>query len=284
VKLARFQLLAAALLFSTGGVAVKLAALSAWQLAGFRSGVAALVLWLVAPTWRARPRPLELAVAAAYAATLILFITANTLTTAANSIFLQTTAPLWVLAFAPWLLGEANRRRDFVVAAILAAGLVLFFVSSEAPQVTAPAPARGNLVALAAGVTWALTLIGLRRLAREPEPGRESAGVAVTWGNALAFVVCLPFAVPVAAARPLDWALVVYLGAIQIALAYLWMVRGLRSLRVVEASLLLVLEPVTSAALAWFALGEAPGLLPGIGCAVIAIGLVVQAAGVGRPD
>ena len=85
-------------LISTGGAAIKLTALSSWQVAGFRSGIAALVLWLLIPgarrgwTWRTA------LIGVAYAATLILFVLANKLTTSANAIFLQYTAPAYVAA------------------------------------------------------------------------------------------------------------------------------------------------------------------------------------------
>ncbi len=212
VALSRFYVLAAAVLFSTGGAAIKLVALSSWQIAGFRSGIAALALWLAIPAWRRFWEPRALVVGCAYAATMILFVTANTLTTAANSIFLQTTAPLYVLLLAPRLLGERNRPSDIAVAGMLAVGLALFFVGSEAPFSTAPEPLRGNLVAAASGVSWALTLLGLRWLAREgPAASSDATGAAIVAGNGLACGVCLPFALPVLESAALDWALVGYL-------------------------------------------------------------------------
>src|SRR5688500_15647594 len=108
--MARLQVLAAALLFSTGGAAVKATTLTAWQVAGFRSGIAALAVFLLVPaarrgwTWHVVP------VGVAYAATLVLFVTANKLTTAANAIFLQASAPLYMLAFGPLLLREPVRQ------------------------------------------------------------------------------------------------------------------------------------------------------------------------------
>src|ERR1700736_4333368 len=83
----------AALLFSTGGAAFKAASLTGWQVASFRSLVAAVVLLAAIPgtrrgwSWRMAP------VACAYAATLVLFALANRLTTSANAIYLQSTAP-----------------------------------------------------------------------------------------------------------------------------------------------------------------------------------------------
>lgn len=275
---ARLLVIGAALLFSTGGAAIKLSTLSAWQIAGFRSGIAAALLWLLVPAWRGRPTWRTLAVGCAYAATLILYVTANTLTTAANSIFLQTTAPLWVLLLAPLLLGEATRRSDLVVAGLLGAGLVLFFVAGDEPLRTAPDPLRGNAVAALSGVSWALTLIGLRALARStPREGLDEMGSSVVLGNALAFAFCLPFAVPVGPVSALDWSLVGYLGTFQIGAAYLLMVRGVRGLRALEVSFLLVVEPVASTVWAWAIHSEWPSTVSLAGCLMVMMGLMTQA-------
>jgi drug/metabolite transporter (DMT)-like permease len=274
---ARLLVVGAALLFSTGGTVIKLSALSAWQLAGFRSGIAALLLWLLVPAWRGRPTWQALAVACAYATTLILYVTANTLTTAANSIFLQTTAPLWVLLLAPLLLGEASRRSDLVVAGLIGGGLILFFVGGDEPVRTAPDPLRGNVIATLSGISWALTLIGLRALARAtPREGVDATGSAVVLGNALAFAFCLPFAVPVGPVSALDFGLVAYLGAFQIGAAYLLMVRGMRGLRALEVSFLLVVEPVASTLWAWAVHAELPSTLSLAGCLMVLMGLMTQ--------
>jgi drug/metabolite transporter (DMT)-like permease len=108
----RLLVLSAALLFSTGGAAIKATALTGWQVASFRSGIAAVVLLLCMPAWRRVWHPRTLAVGAAYAATMILFVLANKLTTATNTIFLQYTAPLYLLLLAPWLLREPVRLSD----------------------------------------------------------------------------------------------------------------------------------------------------------------------------
>ena len=274
----RTRVLAAAVLFSTGGTAIKLAALSSWQIASFRSGIAALALWLMIPAWRRGWNGRALAVASAYAATLILYVLANTLTTAANSIFLQNTALLYVVLLAPRLLGERNQRSDLWVVALIVAGLLAFFLGSEAPLRTAPDPAAGNIVAAVAGITWALTLLGMRWLAREPHaPDRDPSGAAIVLGNVLAFLVCLPLAFPVVESGAGDWAVVSYLGLFQIGVAYVALVRGMRALRAVEVSLLLMIEPVLNAFWAWLVHDELPGPWSLVGCVLISVGVLVRA-------
>jgi drug/metabolite transporter (DMT)-like permease len=266
----RLQVLSAALLFSTGGAAIKLTTLSSWQVAGLRSGLAALALLLLVPSWRAFWRPPALWVGAPYAATLILFVVANKLTTAANAIFLQGTAPLYLMLLGPAVLGERLSLADLVFAGLLAIGMLLFFVGVEPTWATAPDPAAGNLVGAATGLTWALTLLGLRWLGRDgASRGSELAGPAVVAGNLLACLLCLPFALPVPAAAAADWLVVAYLGVFQIGLAYVLMTRGLRSLPALEVSLLLLLEPVLNALWAWLVHGEQPGSWSLAGCAII---------------
>ena len=259
-NLLRLAILGAAFLFSTGGAAIKATSLSNVELAAARSGVAAGVLLLVAPGWRVFWRPDTLLVGVGDAAVMVLFVTSNKLTTAANAIFLQSTAPIYVLVLAPWLLGERNRRSDYALTAVLLAGAALFFVGDELPLRTAPQPQLGNWFAVAAGFCWACTLVGLRWLARRStQPGENLAGSAAIAGNLMAFAACAPLALPVAEVSHRDLLIVLYLGVFQIALAYLLMTRALRGLPAIEISLLLLVEPVLNSFWAWRVHGEAPG-------------------------
>jgi drug/metabolite transporter (DMT)-like permease len=256
--LARLQVLAAALLFSGGGAGIKACALSSYQVASFRSGVAALAVWILVREARTPPGPRALLVGSAYAATLVLFVLANKLTTAANTIFLQSTAPLYIVLLGPWLLGERIRKGDLGLLALALAGLAMFFVGIEPPRSTAPDPARGNLLALLAGATWALTLMGLRWMSRGGRGGASSPAAAVLAGNVIAFLAVLPPALPVGPARPADWAIIAGLGLLQIGLAYRFLTAAFRHVPALEASLLLLLEPVLNPVWAWIVQGERP--------------------------
>jgi DME family drug/metabolite transporter len=264
---ARFQLIGAALLFSTGGAAIKAAAFTGWQIASFRSGIAALALLLMTPaarrgwTWQAA------LVGVAYAGCLTLFVLANRLTTAANTIFLQSTAPLYLLLLAPWVLKEPIRRQDIKFMLVVGLGLALFFVGVETPAATAPDPVRGNLLALASGFCWALAVCGLRWLGSRE--GRGSPLGAVISGNLTAFLIALPLALPVGAHPAADWLLVVYLGVFQIALAYVLVTRAITHIRALEASVILLLEPVLNPIWAWVVQGEVPGAWALVGGAII---------------
>lgn len=278
----RLFILAAALLFSTGGTAIKLSELTSWQISSFRSGLAVVLLWLLMPRWRAWRKPPTMLVGTVFGATLVLFVIANTLTTAANTIFLQYSAPLYVLLLGPRLLGESNRRSDYVLIALLAAGMLLLFFGQDAPSATAPNPALGNWFGLIAGVTWALTLMGLRWLALRPDLP-EASGAAVISGNAIACVVCLPMAFPVAETTALDWGVVLYLGVIQTSLAYLLLIRGVGKIRAIEVTLLMLIEPLASGMWAWLVHAETPSAMSLVGCGLILVGVAAQAS-LGRSE
>lgn len=265
---ARLRIIAAAVLFSTGGTAVKACALTGWQVACFRSGLAALALSLFLPAARRGWSWRSALVGTAYAATMILYVVANKLTTSANTIFLQDTAPLYVLLASPFLLRETVRRRDLLFMATVAAGLVLFFFGTEPYRETATDPMTGNVLAAIAGITWAATILGLRWLGRDPA-AREGTVAAVAMGNVIAFLVCLPQALPVEHVAPADWAVVAYLGVFQIGLAYVLLTRGIAHVPAFEVSTLLLIEPVINPIWTYGFQGEVPSVWALCGGALI---------------
>jgi drug/metabolite transporter, DME family len=252
----RLQIVAAALLFSTGGAAVKAATLTGWQVSSFRSALAAIVLLAALPAARRGWNWRMLPVAIAYAATLILFVLANRLTTSANAIFLQATAPLYVLLLGPWLLHERVRRSDVFYIAAVALGLAFFFLGRDAAMATAPDPPRGNLLALASGVTYALMLAGLRWQGKHGEP--DAALKTAAAGNVLACLLALPAALPVHQFSAADAVVILYLGCFQVGLAYWCLTRAMRHVPAFEATTMLQLEPAASPFWTWFIHGEVP--------------------------
>ena len=215
-------------------------------------------------------------VGAAYAGTMLLFVLSNKLTTAANTIFLQSTAPLYLLLLAPWLLGEHIRRRDIALMAVVACGMALFFLGSEPAVSTAPNPAAGNVIAAASGVFWALTIAGIRWIARSAGAGQSTLAHIVV-GNLIACAVALPLAIPVEHAAAADWMFILYLGVVQIGVAYACMTAGLRKVPAFEASIIMLIEPVLNPLWAWLFHHEQPGALPLTGGAIILAATLVNA-------
>ena len=255
---ARLEVLAAALLFSTGGAAIKATSLSGFEVAGLRSGIAAAVLLVLLPAARRGFTRRAAVVGLAFACSLVLFVSANKLTTAAAAIFLQSTAPLYVLVLGPWLLRERASRSDLVLMLPVAAGLLLVFAGAGTPGRTAPDPVRGNLLALLSGVTWACAIMGLRWMGTDR---RTSPLASVVAGNLIAFVACLPMLRPPAAVPLGDWAAIAYLGVFQVALSYVFLTAGVRRLPALQTSLLLLAEPALNPVWAWIVHGERPTAL-----------------------
>jgi drug/metabolite transporter, DME family len=275
---ARLLVLLTAVLFSTGGAAIKACTLSGAQVACFRSGIATLALLAFAPAARRRPDRATLLTSVAYAATVLLFVMATKLTTAANAIFLQSTAPIWLLLLSPLLLREPVRGRDLWVMLIVSAGLALVLLGEERPQASAPDPVLGNALALASSVTFALLLAGLRWL------GARGGGPlpAVVQGNLLACLVALPAALPVAQVSAADVGVLLFLGCVQIGLAYTLLCAAVPHVPALQASLLLLIEPALNPLWTWITQGEVPGALAVAGGMVILAATVVQAAQAGR--
>jgi drug/metabolite transporter (DMT)-like permease len=276
----RAQVVTTAVLFSTGGAAIKATSLGGLEVAALRSAFAAVALALflafssrdrregraIGAAGKDRLDLPAIGVALSYAATMTLFVVATKWTTAANAIFLQACAPLFVAPLAYVALGERVERADLALMAALAVGVALFFAGVRAPVVTAPAPMLGNLTATTCAVVWAMTVVGLRRLEAQ---GRDAARLTLLPGNLFVAVVAAalaPWRNPVHAS---DLAIVAYLGVVQIAVAYVLLTRGVRRVPALEASLLLLLEPVLSAVWAWLVHGEPVSALAGLGGAVV---------------
>jgi drug/metabolite transporter (DMT)-like permease len=212
------------------------------------------------------PAP-TLPVAAAYAATLLLFVLANKLTTSANAIFLQATAPLWVALLSPVLLHEPIRRTDLLYITAVGCGMSLLFTGNDHAVATAPDPPHGNILALASGITYALMLAGLRWLGRHGNPNAGLATVAA--GNVLAFAIGLVPALPVTHFAVADAGILLYLGTAQIGIAYWCLTRGISHVPAFEAVTTLQLEVAMNPVWTWLIHGERPGARSITGGAVI---------------
>lgn len=266
----RLAILAAAVLWSTAGAAIKLTALSSWQINSGRSLIAAAVLFLALPGSRRMLSRKGFLVALAYAATVALFVIANKLTTAANAIFIQDTAPVWVLLLSPLLLKESASKSELTAAPVFLVGLALFFFDRLQPGQLA-----GNLVALASGVAFSLCIMGLRGQNRE-------AQAILVWGNVIAGVLTLWPAFEGPAPGPTDWGILAFLGIVQLGLAYALFQYGLRETKAVEASLLALPEPVLNALWAFLLVNEVPGKWALVGGAIILLATLWRTLAAGR--
>lgn len=273
---ARLRILFTAILFSTGGAGIKLAHFTPWQVAGFRSGIAAIAVLFLVPAARRIENRATLwkasMVGVAYGATLILFVLSTRYTTAANAIYLQAVAPIYILLLGHWLLHERITPRDLGFVGVMAAGVLCFFIGEPVATATAPAPSLGNILGAVSGITYAFLIVGLRSIGK----GGGVGALAVMIGNIFAFLAALPMALPLGSHPFSDWIVLLYLGVFQIALAYSLLAGAITHVPAFEASLLLLLEPVLNPVWAWLMLGERPSALAGAGGAVIIGGMLVR--------
>ena len=261
-------ILGAAVLWSTGGLFIKWTPLGPLGVVCGRSLVTALFYLLVL---RPKLREARWTTSICYAGMILTFVSATKLTTAANAIFLQYTGPAYVLLLAPWLLGERFRRLDALCVAASLAGMSLFFVGKvEAGQLA------GNVLGAVSGVFFGLTILFLRR---DSATGSGDALPSTTAGNLLAAAVALPFCfreLPGVGAAGLGALL--YLGVVQMGIAYLLFGRGLRHVPAAEASLLSMLEPTFNPVWVYLGTGERPGPLAILGGAIVVASVAVRTA------
>jgi drug/metabolite transporter (DMT)-like permease len=238
--------LAAALLWSTGGIGIKAVAAPALTVACGRSAAAAVVLWAIFRPPLRRDAPFFIGIVC-YAACLTTFVVATKWTTAANAIFLQYSGVVWVMLLSPWVVGEERRSEDALAIAVALAGMALFFAGRL--EVGGRA---GDLIGLASGMFFAGVVLTLRR---ERGGGAEAV---VTWGNALLALVLMPFVLGGPAVAALDACVIALLGVVQIAAAYVCFLRGLEHVSATQAALLGMAEPVANPIWVGLLLGEIP--------------------------
>src|SRR6266542_707057 len=244
--------LGAAILWSTGGLFIKSTHLSAIELSFGRSLLAAITVALVTRREGFGLNPVSAITSILYAALLLLFVLATKLTTAANAIFLQYTAPVYVLILEPLFYKEGFRLRDLFTVGACIGGMSLFFVGKLRPQ-----DIDGNLLALASGVCFALFFLLLRH-SKAREVNRASSAI---YGNLIVVLIAGPafFSAARRGISSSDFARIAYLGIVQIGVAYLLftlaMRRGLRSL---DASIVGYIEPVLNPIWVFLFIGERP--------------------------
>jgi DME family drug/metabolite transporter len=265
----------AALLWSSGGLFIKLAPMPALAVACGRSLVAAIFYLLVL---RPNLRLARFSTAAAYAACIVTFVTATRLTTSANAIFLQYTGPAYVLVLSPFVLKERFRTIDGLCVLLSLAGMSLFFVGKvESGQ------ALGNVLGVVSGVFFALTIVFLRRDAKS---GRDDALPSTTLGNLLAAVVTLPWAIHAlpAMTSARGAGVLVYLGVVQLGVAYVLFIRGVRKVPAAEASLISMLEPILNPVWVLLGTGERPGPWAIAGAVIVVAAVVMRTLAPTAPE
>lgn len=265
------------LLWSTGGLFIKLVPWNPFAIAGIRSLFAGLVMlaWLRRPhlTWSRA----QVAAAVFYAATMITFVIANKLTTSANAILLQYGAPVYAALLAAPLLGERTHWYDWLTIAATLGGMVLFFLDKLSAGSLA-----GNLIAVANGLLFAFAMV----LLRKQKDGSPLESIMLS--QFLTFAVSIPFLFsgmpgtggtgPAASGRPalIAWLALICLGVVQMGLSSILLAYGVRHVTTVQSFLFSMIEPIFNPVWVFLLLGEKPGVGALAGGAVILVATTLR--------
>lgn len=253
-------LIMASVLWSTAGVLIKLVDWSPMAIAGTRSFIASFVVLAYIKKPKLTMSRAQIGGSICYAATVILFITANKLTTSANAILLQFTAPVFVALLSAWLLKERIFRYDWITMIFVFAGMILFFIDD-----VGAGNMLGNVLAVVSGFFLACVTIALR-LQKDGSP------VETAWlGNILTFVVAIPFIFRTMPDLRSILGLIL-LGVFQLGMAYILYALSMKHISAIEAILITVVEPILNPIWVFFFSGEKPTLFAILG------GLVVLSA------
>ena len=246
-----------AVLWSTGGVLIKWLPGPAFAIAGVRSAIAAIVLLLALREWPRRWSWWLVSGALAGAASMLGFVVATKLTTAANAIFLVYTAPLYVALLSPWVLHEPIRRGDWLTLLLAVLGLGCFSVE----QLTL-AGWVGNGWALGSGLATAWLVVCLRKHAA------TSPLAILVLANLLVAIVGVPF-LEVARLAPVHWVILLVAGVVQLGVSTVWYGKAIAHVRAIEAILIPMIEPVLNPVWVWLLVGEVPSGWALLGGAIV---------------
>jgi drug/metabolite transporter (DMT)-like permease len=260
----------AATLWSTSGVLVKLIDWQPLAILAGRSIFSSLIFLVALRRFPTQWTRWKIMASVAYILTQFLFVTSTKMTTAANAIFLQYTAPIYVILLAFWFLHEKPSRTDWGSMVIIFTGLLLFFGDKLSTN-----GFYGNILAILSGVTSAFMMVSLRAQ-KDSIPG-ESILIA----NLFTAIVGFPFVLRETWTIT-SWSIVLYLGLIQIGLSFLLFSKAIKHVPALEANLLSTLEPILNPVWVFLFVGESMGIFALIGGLVVLGGVIFSAVGSAR--
>ncbi|MEO7660525.1 MAG: DMT family transporter [Pyrinomonadaceae bacterium] len=289
----------AVFLWSTGGLFIKLTALDAYQVTFFRSLLAGITVFILTRKAGLRINAFGIMCSVIYATLLFLFVWATKHTTAANAIFLQYTAPVYILILAPFVIGEKFHFRDLVTVIFCIGGMSLFFVGD-----LTIGDYQGNIAALGSGIFLGLYIMLLKHPKAIGSAGvkeKESGGtsdletisstpqlpntstalnpvITVIYGNLLLAFLTLPSGIAsIPTITPLDIAAVAFLGIIQIGVAYILFIKGVHGgTRPLDASIIGFIEPLLNPVWVFIFVGERPSQWALLGGTIIIVTVVAH--------
>lgn len=257
-------LIITAVLWSLGGVLIKSVKWNPIAIAGARSAISSLLIiaYIRKPrfTWSFD----QILAAIFYAGTVILFVSANKLTTAANAILLQYGAPIYVAILGSVILKEKTTLADWITIAVVIFGMFLFFLDE-----LQPGNLFGNIVAILSGIAFALYIIFMRK--QKDESPIESTLL----GNILTAIIGLPFMLN-SSPTGSSWIGIILLGTVQLGLSYILYSIAIKEVTALEAILIPIIEPILNPIWVFLVMGETPGRWAFIGGSIILISVILR--------
>lgn len=254
----------ASVLWSIGGLLVKLLDWNPVAISGARSIIAALVLLAYIKKPKITKSKPQILGAIAYSTTVLFYVIANKLTTAANAILLQYTAPIFVALLSFWILKEKVHWYDIVSIGVVIFGMGLFFIED-----VSSGNIIGNIIAIVSGFTLACCTLALR--AQKDGSGMET----ICLGNLLTFIIAIPFILKVEATMR-DLIVAISLGVFQLGISYIFYVNSLKYITALEAILIAVFEPILNPLWVYIFLREKPGINAIIGGVIVIIAVTLR--------
>ena len=258
-------LICTAILWSKGGFLIKLIDWHPVAIAGGRSIIAALIMWAYVKKPKFTWSNIQIMGAVAYALTVILFVIANKLTTAANSILLQYTGPIYVALFSYWFLKEKITAIDWITILTVILGMTLFFIEKLSSD-----GILGNFIAILAGIAFA----GLALCLRKQKDGSPLESLIL--GNILTGIIGLPFIIDSGIPSQQSIIALLVLGIFQLGLPYILYSKAIKHVSALDAVLIPVLEPILNPLWVFLLLGESIGMWPMIGGAIIIVAITTR--------
>jgi drug/metabolite transporter (DMT)-like permease len=269
-KKALLMLILAAFLWSTGGLLIKSVDIHPLAIAGTRSGIACLVVLLLLGRPRFTWSVPQIGGALSYAATVTLFVFATKLTTAANAILLEYTAPVYIALLGSWFLGERTTAADWLMIGACLFGMTLFFLDS-----LAPGQLIGNICGVLTGLTFAFLAIFLRK--QKDTSNLES----ILLGNAIVAVIGMPFLV-LGAPDTKGLLSLAALGAVQLGLPYVLYAWAIKRVTALDSILIPIIEPILNPLWVFLLIGERPGSWAVVGGLIVLSAVTIRSVFVVR--
>ena len=266
ISSAYLMLIIAAFLWSLGGLFIKLVDLSPIIIAGIRSLGAAVVFifYIKKPKWYWGKY--FIGGILFYSSMVILYVVSIRLTTAANAIFLQFTAPLWVVIFGYFILKETVSKFDILAMLFIFLGMGLFFIDDLTFY-----GFWGNIMALVSGICFALVTVLIRK-------EKDYAFEIVLFGNLITALICFPFILEgFGDSSKLDLLIIFSLGVFQLGIPYLLYTKALKYVKAIDAILTGMIEPVLNPIWVFLFIGEVIGEWAFIGGLMVLIGSLGRA-------